>query len=159
LKFPQRVFTEEEVRKAKEIKEKGYKHRLSVKGSPEFENGVKEALMLIKTAGYYDFLRTYIEQIVEIEGFSQLHVADSAIWANKPLLVDVVDAASYLVQKAQQMKDYIEGKLYYGIGEATAMQKRVEFLEALKRKSRNRRVKERCEEVLKKWAESKLQFP
>jgi len=159
LKFPERVFTEEEVRRAREIIEEGYKHRLQVKGSPQFKKDVKEALKQIKTAGYYDFLRTYIRQIVEIEGFSQLHEADSAIWANTPMLVDRVDAASYMVQKAQQMKDYIEGKLYYGTGEATAMQKRVEFLEVLKKKSRNRHVKDRCKELLKKWSESKFQFP
>ena len=159
MKFPERVFTEKEVLRAREIIERGYKHRLLVKGSPEFKKDVKEALKLIKTAGYYDFLRTYIKQIVEIEGFSQLREADSAIWANKPMLVDIVDAASYVVQKAQQMRDYVEGRLYYGTGEATAMQKRIEFLEVLKKRSRNRRVKDRCEEMLRKWSESKFQFP
>jgi len=159
LRFPERVFTEEEVLKARELIEKGYRHRLQVKGRPEFKKDVKETLKLVKTAGYYDFLRTYIGQIVEIEGFSQLHEADSAIWANKPMLVDRVDAASYMVQKAQQMKDYIEGRLYYGTGEAIAMQKRVEFLEVLKRKSRSRRVRDACEEILKRWSESRFQFP
>jgi len=159
LRFPDRVFTEEEVREAREIIEKGFKHRLRVKGSPEFKRGVKEVLKLIKSAGYYDFLRTYIGQIVEIEGFSQLREADSAIWANKPMLVDEVDAASYVVQKAYQMRDYVEGRLYYGAGEATAMEKRIEFLEVLMRKSRNRDVRNRCGELLRKWSESKLQFP
>jgi len=159
LKFPERVFTEEEVRRARELIERGYRHRLRVKGSPEFKKSVRDALRLVKTAGYYDFLRTYIRQIVEIEGFSQLHEADSAMWANMPMLVDVVDAASYMVQKAQQMRDYIEGRLYYGTGEATAMQKRVEFLEVLMKKSRNRGVKNRCRELLEKWSESRLQFP
>jgi len=159
LEFPERVFTEEEVRRAREIIEKGHKHRLRVKGSPEFKKDVKEALKLIKTAGYYNFLRTYIRQIVEIEGFSQLHESDSAIWANKPMLTDIVDAASYMVQKAQQMRDYIEGRLYYGTGEATAMQKRVEFLGVLMKRSRNRDVKNRCDELLKKWSESRFQFP
>jgi len=159
LGFPERVFTEEEVLKARELIKKGHRHRLRVKGSTEFKKSVREALKLIKTAGYYDFLRTYIRQIVEIEGFSQLHEGDSAIWANKPMLVDIVDAASYMVQKAQQMKDYIEGRLYYGTGEATAMQKRVEFLEVLRKKSRNRDVKDRCKELLKRWSESRFQFP
>lgn len=159
MKFPERVFTEEEVRRARDIIKKGHKHRLRVKGSPEFRKKVKETLKLIKTAGYYDFLRTFIGQIVEIEGFSQLHEADSAIWATKPMLADIVDAASYIVQKTQQMKDYIEGKLYYGTGEATAIQKRIEFLELLKKKSRDHNVKDRCEELLKKWSDSKFQFP
>ncbi len=159
MKFPERVFTEEEVRIARDIMKKGHRHRLRVKGSPEFQRKVKETLKLIKTAGYSNFLRTYIRQIIEIEGFSQLHEADSAIWATKPMLADIVDAASYIVQKTQQMKDYIEGKLYYGTGEVAAIQKRIEFLELLKKKSRDQDVKERCEELLKQWSDSKFQFP
>jgi hypothetical protein len=159
VEFPERVFTEEEVKKAKELIEKGYKHRLRVTGSPRFKREMKKTLKLIKTAGYYDFLRTYIRQIQEIEGFSQLHEADAVIWANMPMLVDAVDAASYIVQKAQQMKDYLEGKLYYGTGEISAMEKRLEFLEKLKEKSKSKNVKNRCEELLKTWSETKMMFP
>jgi len=159
VEFPERVFTEEEVKRAKELIVKGYKHRLRIVGSPKFKREIEKALKLIKTAGYYDFLRTYIRQIQEIEGFSQLHEADVAIWANMPMLVDTVDAASYIVQKAQQMKDYLEGKLYYGIGEISAIEKRLEFLEKLKEKSNNQDVKKRCEELLKTWSETKMMFP
>jgi len=159
MEFPKRVFTGEEVKKAKELIEKGYKHRLRIAGSQRFKKELEKTLKLIKTAGYYDFLRTYIRQIEEIEGFSQLHEADVVIWANMQMLIDTVDAASYIVQKAQQMKDYLEGKLYYGIGEISAIEKRLEFLEKLKEKSRNQDVKKRCEELLKTWSDTKIMFP
>jgi len=159
MEFPERVFTEEEVKRARELIEKGYKHRFRIVGSPPFKKEIEKALKLIKTAGYYDFLRTYIRQIEEIEGFSQLHEADVAIWANMPMLIDAVDAASYIVQKAQQMKDYLNGKLYYGTGEMSAIEKRLEFLEKLKEKSKSQYVKKRCEELLKRWSETKLMFP
>jgi len=159
VKFPERVFTEEEVKRAKALIKKGYKHRLRATGSPRFKREIEKTLKLIKTAGYFDFLRAYIRQIQEIEGFSQLHETDAVIWANMPMLDDTVDAASYIVQKAQQMKDYLEGKLYYGTGEMSAIEKRLEFLEKLKEKSRSQDVKKRCEELLKRWSDTKMMFP
>jgi uncharacterized protein YerC len=159
LEFPKRVYTEEEVKKARELIEKGYRHRIKIKGSPKFKKEIKKAIDLIKTAGYYDFLRTYIRQIEEIEGFSQLHETDAVIWANMQMLEDRLDAASLLVQRAQQMKDYIEGRLYYGIGEISAIEKRLEFIKTLGDKSKNKTIKKRCEELLEKWAETKIMFP
>jgi len=159
MEFPERVFTEEEVKRARELIDKGYKHRLRIVGSPVFKREIEKTLKLIKTAGYYDFLRTYIRQIEEIEGFSQLHEADAVIWANMAMLVDVVDAASYIAQKAQQMKDYLEGKLYYGTGEISAIKKRLEFLEKLKEKTNSEDVKKKCEELLKRWSETEMMFP
>lgn len=153
MKFPQRIYTVEEVKKAREIIEKGYKHRLTVKGRPEFRQKVKEALKLVKTAEYYDFVRTYIRQIREIDGLSQLREAEAAIWASKYAVADPVDAASFFVQKTQQMKDYIEGKLYYEMGEIRAVEKRIEFLKILKNRSRNQIIKKRCQEILKSWSE------
>ena len=154
MRFPERVFTVEEVKRAREIIKKGYRHRLRVKGSPEFKRKVKKALRLIKTAKYYDFLRTYIKQIVEIGGFSQLRESEVAIWANMYTVADPVDAASFFVQKAHQMKEYIEGKLYYG-GEAEkrAVEKRVEFLKELRKRSKSNDVKKKCEEYIKRWSE------
>jgi hypothetical protein len=157
--FPKRVYTEEEVRKVKKIIEEGHKHQLILKGSKAFKKKLKEALQLIKLVGYYDFLRTYIRQIEEIDGFSQLHETDAAIWATMPMLEDPVDAASYIVQKAQQMKDYVEGKLYYGLGEMASIEKRIEFLEKLKKQTKDDEIRKRCEELLKQWAESTLMFP
>lgn len=159
MEFPERVYTQEEVNRARELVRKGYKHTLSIRGSQLFKDKMEVVLELIRTADYYDFLRTYIRQIVEMEGFSQLHEADAAVWANLSTLVDPVDAASYIVQKAQQMRDYLEGNLYYGTGEMAAIEKRLEFINALKTKSNSEKIRKRCEELLKKWADTKMQFP
>jgi len=159
LTFPERVYTQEEVIKARKLIQTGYKHTLRIEGSPKFKNKMSKVLKLIKTADYFDFLRTYIRQIVEMEGFSQLHEADAAMWANMSMLIDPVDAASYIVQKAQQMKDYLEGNLYYGTGEITAIEKRLGFIKALQAKSKSADIRKRCDELLKKWADTKMQFP
>jgi hypothetical protein len=157
LKFPERVYTVEEVEKARELIGKGYKHRLTVRGSPSFKRKVEEARKLLKTAGYYDFLRTNIRNIIEIDGLTQLREGDAAIWANKYTVQNPVDAASFFVQKAYQMKEYLEGKLYYG-GEAErrSVEKRIEFLETLKNKSQNEDAKKECERLLRSWSESVL---
>jgi hypothetical protein len=116
---------------------------------------VKQALELIKTAGYYNFLRTYIRSIVEIDGLTQLREADASIWANKYAVQNPVDAASLFIQKANHMKEYLEGKLYFGgEAEARSVQKRIGFLERLKMKSRKKHVKQECERLLKSWSES-----
>jgi hypothetical protein len=120
---------------------------------------MRQVLEFIKTAGYYDFVRTYLREIVEMEGFSQLRESEAALWANMSMLEDVVSAASYVVQKAQQMKDYLEGNLYYGTGEAAAIEKRLEFLRTLRSKSKSEEVRARCEELLKEWDETRIQFP
>jgi hypothetical protein len=159
LKFPERVYTSEEVKTAKELVDKGYKHRLTVKGSPGFEEKVNQALELIKTAGYYEFLRTFIRQIMEIDGITQLRETEAAIWANKFAVENPVDAASLLIQKANHMKEYLEGELYYGgSAEKRSVKKRMEFLEALKNKTEDREVKEECERLLKMWEESSLAY-
>jgi len=159
LEFPERVYTQEEVNRARELIQKGYKHTLKIEGSTQFKNKMEQVLELIKTADYYDFLRTAIRQIIEMEGFSQLHEADAAIWANMSMLIDPIDAASYVVQKAQQMKDYLEGNLYYGTGEIAAIEKRLEFIKTLQAKSNSQKIRQRCDELLRKWAETKMQFP
>ena len=153
--FPQRVYTKDEVKKAREAIESGHIHRLKITGSKEFKEKVREALKLIKTTKQYNFLRTYIREIKEIDGLTQLRESEAAIWANNHAIKDPVDAASLFIQKAYQMKDYIEGKLYYG-GEAEhrTTQKRIEFLEELKKRTRKKEVKDRCEEILKVWRES-----
>ncbi|MDH5460080.1 MAG: hypothetical protein OEW71_03485 [Candidatus Bathyarchaeota archaeon] len=155
MKFPKRIYTTEEVKKAGKLTKKGYKHRLRVKGSPSFKQKVKQALKLVKTAGYYNFLRTYLRSIVEIDGLTQLREADAAIWANKYAMENPVDAASLFIQKANHMKEYLEGKLYYGgAAETRSVQKRIEFLEILKKKSRKKEIKEECERLLRSWSES-----
>ena len=158
MEFPERVYTQEEVEKARALLQKGYKHELKIQGSQQFKDKMKQVLKLIKTADYYDFLRTYIRQIIEIEGLSQLHEADVVIWANMSTLSDLIDAASYTVQKAQQMKDYLEGNLYYGTGENAAMEKRLEFIKSLKDKSKRVKIRKRCEELLREWKETKIKY-
>lgn len=155
MSYPERICTEEDFRRVGELIKKGYKHRLRIKGSPEFKQKVKDALKLVRTAGFYDFLRTYIREISEIDGFTQLREAEATIWANKYAVANPVDAASLFVQKASHMKEYLEGKIYFG-GEAErrSVQKRIEFLEVLRAKSRKREIREECERLLKSWAES-----
>ena len=155
MEFPKRIYTGEELKKAKELIDKGYKHRLKVKGSPIFKQKVSQALKLIKAVGYYDSLRTYIRSIIEIDGLTQLREAEAAIWANKYAVENPVDAASLFIQKANHMKEFIEGKLYFG-GEAEkrSVEKRIEFLKALKRKSRKKEVRDECERLLSSWSES-----
>ena len=145
--------------KARELIQEGYKHALMIEGSRQFKDKMQQVLELVTVADYYDFVRTYLREIIEMEGFSQLHESDAALWANMSMLDDVVNAASYVVQKAQQMKDYLGGNLYYGTGEIAAIEKRLEFLRALRSKSRREEVKVRCEELLKEWADTRLQFP
>jgi len=154
MKFPERVYTEDEVQKARTLIGQGYKHELRVKGSQDFKSEVEKALELIKIADYYDFLRTYIREIVEIDGLSQLRESEVAIWVNKYSVADPVEAAGFLIQKTQQMKDYTEGRLYYDTGEIRAVNKRIEFLKALKERSKDQALKKRCEEILKAWTET-----
>jgi len=159
LKFPERVYTADEVKTAKELIDKGYKHRLTVRGSPNFTQKVNQALALAKTAGYYEFLRTYIKHIIEIDGITQLRETEAALWANKFAVENPVDAASLFIQKTSQMKEYINGELYYGgAAEKRSVEKRIEFLESLKNKSQEKEVKEECERLLKMWEDSTLAY-
>ncbi len=153
MDFPERVYTMEEVKQARSLIEKGYKHDLRAKGSTEFVAKVEEALQLIKTAGYYDFLRTYIRLIREIEGLSQLREEEAAIWFHVKALDDPIDDAGFIIQKTQQMKDFIEGRLYYETAEIRAVNKRMEFVETLRDKTDDPAIKKRCEENLKQWNE------
>ncbi len=157
LSFPEKVFTGKELKAAKALVDKGYRHNLTVQGKPEFTRKVEEALELIKTAGYYDYLQTYIRSIMEIDGMTQLRQAEVAVWANKFAVDNPIDAASLLIQKAYSMQEYLEGKLYYGgAAEKRSIAKRIEFLEALKSKSQDAEVKEECERLLELWRDSSL---
>lgn len=159
MTFPERVYTTDEVKAAKELVGKGYKHNLTVEGSPAFKQKVAETLEHIKTAEYYEFLRTYIRQIIEIDGLTQLRETEVAIWANKFAVENPVDAASLLVQKASQMKEYLEGKLYYGgTAEQRSIEKRMEFLQVLQNKTKDETVKAECARLLKMWEESSLAY-
>ncbi len=157
MEFPERVYTEEEVKIAKQLIDSGYKHNITVQGNPDFIAKVNKALELAKTADYYEFLRTYLRQMCEIDGITQLRETEAAIWANKFAIENEVDFASLLVQKAFHMKEYLEGELYYGgNAEKRSVQKRIEFLGVLRDKSTDASVKEECERLLEMWRESSL---
>ena len=159
MKFPKRVYTEKEVKTARELIKNGYKHTLEVNGSPEFKQKVEQTLKLVETAGYNDFLRTYIRQIKEIDGITQLRETEAGIWANKFAVENPVDAASLLIQKVNQMKEYLEGELYYGgTAEKRSVEKRIQFLEVLKEKSQDDKVKKECARLLQMWEESSLAY-
>ena len=143
--FPARVYTLDEVRRARELIEMGHRHELRVTGSPEFTEKAQKALRLIDEAGYRDFLRTYIREIKEIDGLSQLRECDSAIWANIYAVENPVDAACFFIQKAWQMKNYIEGKAYYGHdGETIIAEKIIRFLRDLERTASSEGIREEC---------------
>jgi hypothetical protein len=157
--FPERVYTAEEVKIAKELVDQGYKHKLAIEGSANFKEKSNQVLELIKTAGYFDFFRAYIRRIMEIDGLTQLRETEAAIWANKFAVENPVDAASLFVQKAFSMKEYLEGELYYGgNAEKRSVAKRVEFLKVLNEKSDDQSVKDECERLLQMWKESSLAF-
>ncbi len=153
------MYTEEEHKKAKQLVDAGYKHDLTVSGNEDFTAKVQKALELAKTAEYYEFLRTYLRHIKEIDGITQLRETEVEIWANKFAVENAVDFASLLVQKAYHMKEYLEGELYYGgNSEKRTVQKRIEFLEVLKNKTTDAAVKEECERLLEMWRESSLAY-
>ena len=159
MEFPERVYTKREVKTARELVNKGYKHNLTVEGSPNFEQKVNEALELVKTARYYELLRTYIRKIMEIDGLTQLRETEVAIWANKFAVENPVDAASLFIQKTNHMKEYLEGELYYGgNAEKRSVEKRIKFLEVLKEKSQDKSVKEECARLLQMWEDSATDF-
>ena len=159
MKFPERVYTAKEVKAAKKLIDNGYKHLLNTEGSPSFKQKVTETLELIKTAERYEFLRTYIRQIIEIDGLTQLRETEATIWANKFAVENPVDAASLFIQKASQMKEYLEGKLYYGgSAEKRSIEKRMGFLQVLQNKADDKTVRAECARLLKMWEESSLAY-
>jgi hypothetical protein len=159
MSFPERVYTSKEHEAAKALVDKGYKHTVTVEGSPSFTEKVQQTLKLIETAGFNDFFRTYIRKIMEIDGLTQLRETEVAIWANKFAVENPVDAASLFIQKANIMKEYLDGELYYGgNAEKRTVQKRIEFLETLKSKSTDTSVQEECVRLLEMWKDSALSF-
>lgn len=155
MSFPEKVYTKKEVKAAKALVDHGYKHDLSVDGQSDFTWKVKDALEHVKTAGYYDYLRTYIRKIVEVDGMTQLRQAEVEIWANKFAVDNPIDAASLFIQKAYSMQEYLEGKLYYGgAAEKRSIKKRIEFLEALNEKTEDKEVKEEGQRLLTLWQDN-----
>jgi hypothetical protein len=55
------------------------------------------------------------------------------------------------------MKDYLEGEPYFGgTAEATAVEKGIDFLKALKSKSKDALIGKQCEKALQLWEDSKF---
>lgn len=130
---------------------------LKIEGSEEFGGKVQRALELIKITGYYDFFRTYIRCIKEIEGLTQLRVSEATLWANKYAVEDPVDAAGRFIQEAYYMKMQAEGgQPHEGIIEFRTFEKRIEFLKKLMDISRDEEVRKSCEKIIKMWDESLL---
>jgi hypothetical protein len=159
MSFPERVYTIAEHEKAREMLKSGYKHTLKIRGSPVFEQKVSQILNLLKIANYFDFFISYIREITEIDGLTQLRETEVAIWANKFAVENPVDAASLFVQKASVMKEYLEGELYYGgAAEKRSIEKRLEFLRKLKEKSKDENVRAECDRLLEMWRDSSLAY-
>lgn len=159
MSFPARIYTDEEVRRAKEFIDKGYKHRLRVKGSTVFRKKVRQALELVRAADYYTFLRTYIRGIDETDGLTQLRNADAVIWANRYAVESPVDAASVFVQKAYSMREYLELRRYYdGEAEKRSVEKRLEFINTLKNRSTEKEVIVECKRLLELWRDNSLVY-
>ncbi|MDR0798124.1 MAG: hypothetical protein LBE70_05390 [Nitrososphaerota archaeon] len=159
MSFPQKLYTIKEIREAKDLISKGYKHDLTVDGTEDFKNKVNTAFGHLKTAGYYDFFRTHIKEVAEIDGITQLRETEIAIWTNQYVVENPVDAASLLVQKAFSAKEYLDGELYYGgNAEKRSIVKRTEFLQVLKEKTVDITVKQECQRLLNLWSESALNF-
>jgi len=153
------LYTIKEIREAKELINKGYKHDLMIDGTVDFKNKVNTALEYLKIAGYYDFFRTYIKEVTEVDGITQLRETEISIWTNQYAVENPVDAASLLVQKAYSAKEYLDGELYYGgNAEKRSIVKRVEFLQALEEKTEDSNVKHECQRLFNLWSESSLNF-
>jgi hypothetical protein len=159
MEFPKRIYTLREIKKARDLIGKGYKHVLEVEGSSPFKQKVEQILNLTRVAEYYDYLRTYIKKIIEIDGLTQLRETEVAVWANKFAVENPVDGASLLVQKAYSMKEYLDGEVHYGgLAEKRSIDKRLEFLTTLKTKTEDDTVKKECERLLQMWEESSLAY-
>jgi len=156
MEFPRRIYTVKEFMQARECLEKGYKHRLAIVGSKAFKEKIKKVQGLLRITDYYDFLRTYIRSLQEIEGVGQLREAEATIWLNNYLVENPVEGARFIVQKAEQMKKYLEGKQYYEKGETAAVEKSIEFLKALQDKRISEDLKMKCKEALKQWTEERI---
>ena len=157
LSFPVRTYTREEVRLARALINDGFRHKLKIFGSREFLTKAKDAIRLVKIADYYDFLRAYIRSIREIDGLSQLREEEASIWTNMYLLEDSVEASSFFIQKANQMKFFLEERVDYGCdGERNAIDSRIHFLRDLEEKSEERKIKEKCRQKIEMWEDSKF---
>jgi hypothetical protein len=156
LEFPDRIYTLEEFKKARELIEDGYKHEIIVEGSSSFKKSVRRILTLIRKAGYTDFLRTYIRAITEIDGVSQLREIEATIWLNTNMVTDTVEGSRFIIQKAEQMKNYLAGERHYESGELSAIKKSLGFLQDLKKKKLSEELQKSCDEAIRSWTKDTI---
>ena len=110
----------------------------------------------ISTAGYYDFLITFIRRISQVDGISQLREADATIWLNNYVIKEPFEGARFIIQKAEQMKNYLAGNLNNISGETVAIEKSITFLEKLKDNLKDENLRAKCEEILRQWKDAKI---
>ena len=67
------------------------------------------------------------------------------------MVKEAVEGARFIVQKAEQMRDYLSGEQYYERGELNAVKKSVEFLQTLMEKRIDKRLRNKCEETVRLW--------
>jgi hypothetical protein len=108
------------------------------------------------TAGYYDFLITYIRRISQVDGISQLREADATIWLNNYVIKEPFEGARFIIQKTEQMKDYLAGNLYYISRETAAIEKSIIFLERLRNNLKDEDLRSKCDGILRQWKEAKI---
>ena len=156
MEFPRRIYTVTEVMKARECVNNGYKHRLTVIGSNDFKEKVKRIKSLLRITDYFDFFRTYIRTIQEIDGISQLRETEATIWLNDVLASKPCDGSRFLIQKAYQMQDYLAGKQFYEKGEMAAIEKSLDFLRLLQEKRIADDLKQQCKLILDQWTDDQV---
>jgi len=151
MNFPERIYTLDEFKEARAAIAEGHKHKLTITGDVSFKEHFDKLLGLIRSAGYEELLRTFIREIRQIEGISQLRETEATIWLNNLIAEDPIEGARFVVQKVLQMQAYIEGRSWYILGELPAIRGSVEFLRKLRERLKDPELKARCDRVIKEW--------
>jgi hypothetical protein len=156
MNFPERIYTLDELKKARVAIASGYKHDLKVVGDTQFNDKISLVIELVELAGYKELLRTYIRELRQIEGVSQLRETDATIWLNPMTLEDPIEGTRFIMQKVFQMKSYIEGAAWYIMGELPAVRKSIDFLNELRSRLDDEELKAKCSQVIDEWTVDKV---
>ena len=156
MNFPERIYTLDELKEARAAIAGGYKHDIRVVGDLQFKDKISLISDLIKLAGYWELLKTFIREIRLTEGVSQLRETEASIWLNQMTLENPIEGARFIMQKAFQMQSYIEGNEWYIMGELPAVKKSICFLEELKSRLQDAELKAKCSQILDEWTVDKV---
>ena len=156
MSFPERIYTQDELEKARVAVESGYRHDIRVIGNPQFNNKVSPIMELIRLSGYQELLRTFIREIRQIEGVSQLRETEASIWLNQKTLENPIEGARFIMQKAFQMESYIKGEAWYIMGELPAVRRSIDFLRELRNRLKDTELRAKCSQVLDEWTVDKV---